>query len=290
MFGRASTHQPTGETVLASLASGANGSIACWTWHVDGAALSDRQLAVLRWVGAGCPPEEWPDETHKLTARALKNRGLVEISRPNKKWFASLTDAGRTSLVTGQLPAKRRFDQEPPSRPRRAWGNEDDQPVDATVRAMRQMRRRKHATKVKQNQREIREVYMRYKVVVTRVQVAERFVRASDEEAAAAKVQEEFDRPYGYFGTWKTTGTDLDIVEAEQTTVIGPASLSDSGPMLLSVKESGRALGIPTGSIYEMINQGDIEHVAIGSRKYISREALKDFIKRNTHQGYYRAR
>ena len=131
---------------------------------------------------------------------------------------------------------------------------------------------------------------MRFKVVVTRVQVAERFVRATDEEAAAAKVQEEFDRPYGYFGSWKTIGTDLDIVEAEQTTAIGPASLSDSGPMLLSVKESGRALGIPTGSIYEMINQGDIEHVAIASRKYISREALKDFIKRNTHQGYYRAR
>lgn len=131
---------------------------------------------------------------------------------------------------------------------------------------------------------------MRFKVVVTRAQVAERFVRAPDEESAAAKVQEEFERPYGYFGSWKTVGSEVEVVEAEQTAVIGPASLSDSGPMLLSVKESGRALGIPTGSIYEMINQGDIEHVAIGARKYISREALKDFIKQNTHRGYYRAR
>lgn len=37
---------------------------------------------------------------------------------------------------------------------------------------------------------------MRYKIQVTRVQVAERWVRATDEEEdAAKKVQEEFDRP-----------------------------------------------------------------------------------------------
>lgn len=35
---------------------------------------------------------------------------------------------------------------------------------------------------------------MRYKVMVTRVQVAERWVRATDEEDAAKKVQEEFNR------------------------------------------------------------------------------------------------
>jgi excisionase family DNA binding protein len=257
---------------------------------VDGAALSDRQLAVLRWVADGCPSGVWPDETHKLTARALKNRGLVEISRPDRKWFATLTDAGRTSLETGQFPPKRRYDQQPRPRPRPRWDDEDDQPVDATVRAMREIKRRRTPTRIAQKQREIREVYMRFKVVVTRVQVAERFVRASDEEAAAGKVQEEFERPYGFFGSWKTTGSEIDVIEAEQTTVIGPASLSDGGPMLLSVKESGKALGISTGAIYELINQGDIEHVAIGSRKYISREALKEFIQQNTHRGYYRAR
>lgn len=39
-----------------------------------------------------------------------------------------------------------------------------------------------------------------------------------------------------------------------------------------------------------MTNQGDIEWVAIGNRKFISREILMDFIKANTHKGYYVAR
>ena len=91
---------------------------------------------------------------------------------------------------------------------------------------MRRVTARKKPTKIVQSTREIKEVYVRYKVVVTRVQVAERFVRAPSEEEAAAKVQEEFDRPYGYFGSWKTTSSEIDIVEAEQTTVIGPASLA----------------------------------------------------------------
>jgi hypothetical protein len=54
----------------------------------------------------------------------------------------------------------------------------------------------------------------------------ERFVRAPSEEEAAAKVQEEFDRPYGYFGSWKTTTSEIDVIEAEQTTVIGPTYIS----------------------------------------------------------------
>jgi hypothetical protein len=68
---------------------------------------------------------------------------------------------------------------------------------------------------------------MRYKVVVTRVQVAERFVRATSEQDATEKVQAEFDRPYGYFGSWKTTTSEIEVVEAEQTTVIGPTQLSN---------------------------------------------------------------
>lgn len=130
---------------------------------------------------------------------------------------------------------------------------------------------------------------MRYKVVVTRVQVAERFVRATTEDDAAAKVQAEFDRPYGYFGSWKTTASEIDVVEAEQTTVIGPSHLSADGPMLLSLKDAAKALGISYSTLYQMTSQGDIEWVALGSRKYVSREALMDFIKANTHRGYYRA-
>ena len=131
---------------------------------------------------------------------------------------------------------------------------------------------------------------MRYKVVVTRVQVAERFVRATSEEDAAEKVQAEFDRPYGYFGSWKTTTSEIDVVEAEQTTVIGPTHLSNEGPMLLGLKDAAKALGISYSTLYQMTGQGDIEWVSIGTRTYISRETLLEFIKANTHRGYYVAR
>ena len=70
---------------------------------------------------------------------------------------------------------------------------------------------------------------MRYKVVVTRVQVAERWVRATDE----------FSCPYGYFGSWKDVASEVEVVEAEQTAVIRPNLLSESGPMLLSLKDAG---------------------------------------------------
>lgn len=38
--------------------------------------------------------------------------------------------------------------------------------------------------------------------------------------------------------------------------------------------------------IYELTTKGDIEWTAIETRKCISREALLDFTKQNTHRGY----
>jgi excisionase family DNA binding protein len=163
-------------------------------------------------------------------------------------------------------------------------------PLDATVRAMRRVAARPKTTTVKQTKRQIRDTYVRYKVVVTRVQVAERFLRATSEEDAASKVQGEFDRPYGYFGSWKTTSSEVDVIEAEQTTVIGPVHLSNEGPYLPSIKDACKALGVSNSTLYQMTTQGDIEWVMIGSRKYISRESLMDFIKTNTHKSYYVAR
>ena len=47
----------------------------------------------------------------------------------------------------------------------------------------------------------------------------------------------------------------------------------------------------PSAGNYVIVNtQGDIEWVTIGSRKYISRESLMDFIKANSHKWYYVAR
>jgi hypothetical protein len=37
--------------------------------------------------------------------------------------------------------------------------------------------------------------------------------------------------------------------------------------------------------LYQMMSQGEIEWVAIGSRKFVSRENLMDCIKANTHKG-----
>ena len=36
-------------------------------------------------------------------------------------------------------------------------------------------------------------------------------MRATSEEDAAEKAQAEFDRPYGYFGSWKTTTSEIDV-------------------------------------------------------------------------------
>ncbi|WP_460599359.1 helix-turn-helix domain-containing protein [Flexivirga lutea] len=135
---------------------------------------------------------------------------------------------------------------------------------------------------------QVQEVYMRYRVLVTRVQVAERWVRASDEENAAAKVQAEFDKPYGYLGSWKTTTSEVEVVEAEQVAGISSNPLSPDGPLLLSMKDAARALGISYGMLYELTNRGDIERISIGSRRYISREALLRFIDEHTHRGYNR--
>lgn len=258
--------------------------------------LTDRQVDILRWIADGCPERSWPDETHKNTARALESRGLVEVRRKRKIWTATITEAGNHYIEHGSykpnpaLQAERFEDERPHNRGRPAEAAAAGPAPDATASAMKRVANRGRPAEVKQTKREIRERYMRYKVVVTRVQVAERFVRAMNEEDAAAKVQEEFDRPYGYFGSWKTTTSEVDVVEAEQTTVIGPTHLSNEGPLLLSIKDAAKALGVSYSTLYQMMNQGDIEWIAIGSRKFISREHLMVFIKMNTHKGYYRAR
>ena len=105
-------------------------------------------------------------------------------------------------------------------------------------------------------------------------------------EEAAAKAQAEFDRAYGYFGSWKTVGTEVEVVEAAQPVATAPADLSASGPMLLPVKQAATALGIGTSMLYQLLNQGDIDWVAVGSRKYVNREDLLAFIRKNTHNGY----
>ena len=55
--------------------------------------LDNKQVAVLRWVAAGCPDGVMQGESHKVSAAALRSRGLVvrqaegrggELSLPSK--------------------------------------------------------------------------------------------------------------------------------------------------------------------------------------------------------------
>ena len=69
--------------------------------------LSERQVAVLKWISEGCPEGQWPDETHKHSARALADRGLARVSRKNKVWTASITEAGEYYLEHGAYAPRR---------------------------------------------------------------------------------------------------------------------------------------------------------------------------------------
>jgi excisionase family DNA binding protein len=79
----------------------------------------------------------------------------------------------------------------------------------------------------------------------------------------------------------------MDIVAIESPLGDGaPAQVSQDGSFLLSVKAAAKHLGISTGLLYELINRGEIAHVMIGSRRYISRDQMGAFIESNTHTGH----
>jgi excisionase family DNA binding protein len=252
--------------------------------------LNSKQQEVLTWIVEGCPAGVYPDDTfsHRVTARALKNRGLIELSGHGASWRATATERGRLwpkASDEDRLERERQAQRAP--KVTAEQGHVEAAPG-ALSRALRRLPRKTEPKKkpLRVTQVNRQETYMRYRVVVTRVQVAEKWVRATDEEDAARKVQEEFDKPYSYFGTWETKASEVEIIEAEQTTVIHPNKLSESGPMMLSLKDAAAALGIPYSALYELTNRGDIEYTKMGSRKYVSRESLINFIRENTHRGY----
>jgi excisionase family DNA binding protein len=125
---------------------------------------------------------------------------------------------------------------------------------------------------------------MRFRVRITRGQVAERTVSAIDEEAAVEKIRAELDRPYGFLGLWKIVSTDVEIVAAEPVLGTTP-KLPGEGPLLLSVKDAADHMGIGRSALYGLVASGEIETVDIGRRRYISREALTKFIEVNTRPG-----
>ncbi|WP_438354650.1 helix-turn-helix domain-containing protein [Microbacterium sp. CJ88] len=118
----------------------------------------------------------------------------------------------------------------------------------------------------------------RYKVVVTKVEVAECWVRAESEDAALEQVREEMRRPFAYVGRWETKASEVVVVEA--TAILPrPNTFAESGPALLGLRAAAEALGVSYSTIYQMTRRDEIEFTWVGSRKYISRDALASFVK-----------
>jgi hypothetical protein len=198
---------------------------------------SARQLEILRWIADGGPHRAWPDESHKLSARALQSRGLARVTRKGKRWHAVLSEDGRHYLDHGTYPDRPAAERETVSDQRASRHPSEEAARLTARRAIRQAatsteRRSLSAARIRAAQPAahpslLKDIPMRYKIIVSRVQTAERHVRATSEEDAIRKVQEELERPYGFLGGWTTIGTDMDIVTTE-------SPLGDSAPQQVS--------------------------------------------------------
>ncbi|MEU0509062.1 hypothetical protein [Amycolatopsis sp. NPDC006125] len=72
---------------------------------VQNASLNATQLAVLQWVNDGCPQGTYGDWSHRVTARALHNRGLILVKGRGASWTATVTDRGAYFLTHGEYPS-----------------------------------------------------------------------------------------------------------------------------------------------------------------------------------------
>ncbi|HTW11394.1 MAG TPA: hypothetical protein VME01_01515 [Solirubrobacteraceae bacterium] len=56
--------------------------------------LTRRQEELLRWIADGCPDGIMPDDSHRISVAALRNRGLATTSGRGASWCATITPAG----------------------------------------------------------------------------------------------------------------------------------------------------------------------------------------------------
>lgn len=156
---------------------------------------------------------------------------------------AVLSDEGQYYLEHGRYP-------EPPPAPQAEPGDSltASRPTatEALVSARRAIRRatadqerrslraaRARACKQAVRSFLLKDIPMRYKIVVSRVQTAERHVRAVSEEDAIRKVQEEMERPYGFLGGWTTAGTEHRRLHRPDCPAAGSPEKADyAGPAL----------------------------------------------------------
>lgn len=75
--------------------------------------INDVQLLVLRWVAEGADLDNPPSDTFKISAVALRNRGLVSLDRRRGRWSVAITEAGTYYLEHGRHPKERPSKRKP---------------------------------------------------------------------------------------------------------------------------------------------------------------------------------
>ena len=90
--------------------------------------LNPTQIEVLIWVRDGCAPGVYEDWAHRITARALHNRGLVVVKGRGTGWAASLTDDGTFYLDYGEYPGVQESPLSEAHRPPLAAADEEPTP------------------------------------------------------------------------------------------------------------------------------------------------------------------
>lgn len=66
--------------------------------------LTQAQLDVLEWISDGCPDGVTDGYDHRISAAALRKRGLVETNGRGPSWTAEVTAAGRDHLARAKEP------------------------------------------------------------------------------------------------------------------------------------------------------------------------------------------
>src|SRR3546814_14566939 len=97
---------------------------------------------LLEWIKAGCPAGVYDGEdySHRISARALKSRGLVEIRGHGKTWIATLTLRGENWPEATAYDEGARHQRRSPGRVKDSAANDlpgasDSTSDDAHVRA-----------------------------------------------------------------------------------------------------------------------------------------------------------
>jgi excisionase family DNA binding protein len=127
---------------------------------------------------------------------------------------------------------------------------------------------------------------MRYRFRLTRLQTAERSIRATDEESALKKLRSELREPYALLGGWQQSGeVEIELLDAEDTIYGSPLPVDQNGPLLFSIKDAAAQLGISRGTMYELVNRGEIESISLGRRRLVPRAKLAEFVENRVSEG-----